>query len=118
MGPPFGNGGIPISARGRPIMSGFWQRLTGTARRPSGAPRARLRCDAMEDRSVPSAGALDPTFGTGGQVILFNNGAAFSGGMTDRAATTLADGSTIVVGTVRTANFGLQIGVERYTSAG
>src|SRR5438105_749409 len=30
--------------------------------------RARLALEALEDRSLPSAGALDPTFGTGGLV--------------------------------------------------
>lgn len=32
-------------------------------------PRTRLRLEALDDRSVPSAGALDPTFGSGGTVF-------------------------------------------------
>jgi hypothetical protein len=31
--------------------------------------RCRPRLEALEDRCVPSAGQLDPTFGAGGKVI-------------------------------------------------
>lgn len=32
-------------------------------------PRPALRLEALEDRRTPAAGALDPTFGTGGKVL-------------------------------------------------
>ena len=33
-------------------------------------PVIRLRVHALEDRTTPSAGALDPTFGTGGVALI------------------------------------------------
>ena len=37
-----------------------------TAARPSRWPSVRPRLEALEDRCVPNAGYLDPTFGTAG----------------------------------------------------
>lgn len=45
----------------------MWPFHTRTARRPARRPvNFRPRVEALEDRSTPSGGALDPTFGTGG----------------------------------------------------
>src|SRR3954451_11310357 len=40
-----------------------------TNARRGATTRARLALERLEVRTVPSAGALDPTFGTGGKVL-------------------------------------------------
>jgi uncharacterized delta-60 repeat protein len=52
-----------------------------------------LRCEPLEDRTAPAAGDLDPTFGTGGTVLIGGPPAA---GAT--AAAALPDGSILVAG--------------------
>src|SRR3954464_5599664 len=91
--------------------------LRSMARKP--APRARLRREALEDRSVPAGGVLDPTFGTGGVV-------SSSLGTTPRAyavATypaegTANDGKIVVAGAYAGPNHKYQFGVVRYNLDG
>jgi uncharacterized delta-60 repeat protein len=82
---------------------------------PSGKALRRRRAfrplaDALEGRTLLTAGALDPTFGTGGSVLTsFKPETSQSGyGDLPRAAHVLADGSILVVGnTATSADFGL-----------
>jgi uncharacterized delta-60 repeat protein len=83
------------------------------------APRSRPRLEALEDRTVPAGGVLDPTFGTGGVV---NS----SLGATTRAyavATypqegTANDGKIVVAGIYTGPSKKSQFGVVRYNLDG
>ena len=99
------------------MVLSWWQRWL--RRQSSGSPCRRsapgLRrsptLEALEDRTLLSAGALDPTFGTGGIVK--------NGGFNDSAAAVLVqpDGKVIVAGMsagIDTSNFV----VDRFTKTG
>ena len=49
-------------------MSIFSRKTRRASKVSTPRPRGRLHLEPLEDRSVPSAGMLDPTFGTGGLV--------------------------------------------------
>src|SRR5262249_46282942 len=95
-----------------------WKRPRISSHRPAPASRTWLRCEAMEERAVPGAGSLDPNFGVGGKVILYDNVTSLSGGMIDRTATMMPDGSMYVVGSAVSFDNGIEMGIEHYTSAG
>src|SRR5439155_13188760 len=73
------------------------------SRRPSAPDRTparfRPRLEALEDRSVPNAGTLDPSFGTGGMVN-------FNFSFTDRAYASVLqpDGKVVVAGSTSPAS--------------
>src|SRR5262249_30704498 len=73
------------------------------APRPASRPRpcSRLSVELLEDRLTPSTGgSLDPTFGSGGQVLSsFTNNSA-----TANALTVQADGKIVIAGGTRAAN--------------
>jgi uncharacterized delta-60 repeat protein len=93
-----------------PTLNSLCRTLSGKApsrpaprRRPAiRRPSSRPRLEALEDRTTPSGGLLDPTFGTGGIVNLPN--------ATDYAASAVAvqpDGKVVVAGqTNRTTGTG------------
>lgn len=57
-----------------------------------------LRCEPLEDRTAPAAaGDLDPTFGTGGRVVIPLDSSSAS------AMAVLPDGKIVLAGTARTA---------------
>src|SRR5260370_34787836 len=93
----FGTGGV--------LMFQFWQHFSNLSRRPrrpASAPRTRLNCEAMEERAVPSAGSLDASFGSGGNVLWYDNVIAPTrSGMIERAASLQGDGCTFVVGSIQ-----------------
>src|SRR4051812_26472020 len=73
--------------------------LRSLAGRPAPAARtrppvARLGVESLEDRSVPSAGALDPTFGGTGLILT----AVGSGGSGGGALALQTDGKVIAAG--------------------
>jgi uncharacterized delta-60 repeat protein len=68
---------------------------TGPRRNLQPAPRSRLRLEALEDRTVPAVGFLDPTFGTGGTVLINFPGSTND---TGNAVIVQPDGKTVVVG--------------------
>src|SRR5262249_52429241 len=73
----------------------------------------RLRLEALEDRRLLSAGALDPTFGSGGVVTTLLNSRS-----TDRAYSVAVqpDGKIIAVGDGKGSTD--QIGLVRYNANG
>ena len=64
-----------------PTLISLWLTLSGNAptrpaprRRPAfRRPSHRLRLEALEDRCLLSAGALDPTFGNGAGYVITNS---------------------------------------------
>src|SRR5258707_817739 len=56
--------------------------------------RFRPRLEALEDRIVPSAGELDPTFGVGGKVVTDFQGPAYD--TANAVVATQADGKVVV----------------------
>jgi uncharacterized delta-60 repeat protein len=96
--------------------------LTRNTRRRR-APRSRpafhrrshcLRLEALEDRCLLSAGALDPTFGNGGGYVTTS---PTSGADLAHAGQIQPDGKIIAAGTVYT-NKGQDFGVVRYNTNG
>jgi uncharacterized delta-60 repeat protein len=83
------------------------RRQPATITRPR--PAARLRLEPLEDRSQPSGGALDPTFGAGG-VVATNLGSAND---TALAVALQADGKLVTAGYSNG-----QIAVARYLPGG
>lgn len=63
---------------------------------PQRRPAVKLRLEPLEDRTLPSAASLDPTFGIGGEVIT-----DFIGSGDDKGADAVVepDGKLVVVGT-------------------
>jgi uncharacterized delta-60 repeat protein len=82
----------------------------------------RPRVETLEDRCVPSAGALDATFGNGGIVTTeFNNSAAAAAGDETGAwdiAVQPNDGKIILVGDTGSATTGYHFAVARYNASG
>src|SRR5262245_18175308 len=81
--------------------------------RHSAAPSARPRLESLDDRCLPSAGALDPTFGTGGLIV------TDLGSQYDRACAMAIqpDGKLVAVGDSNQS--GTQVfAVTRYTANG
>ncbi|MFL5341788.1 MAG: FG-GAP-like repeat-containing protein [Gemmataceae bacterium] len=99
-------------------MFQFWRRPSNRPARPEPTRRAPLRLETMEERSVPSAGSLDQSFGASGQLVIGDAVNATDGGTINRAAAFMPDGSMYVVGTVATFNNGYEFSVEHYNSAG
>src|SRR3954453_11784956 len=79
----------------RPSSSGP-KRRTGKRRllHTRQAPRSRPRLEALEDRAVPTAGFLDPTFGAGGAVLTNFPGTEQDNG---KALAVQPDGKFVVV---------------------
>src|SRR5262245_24143597 len=80
-----------------------------------GGRRARrLSVERLEDRLAPAAGALDPTFGTGGMVITdFENGSDIG-----KAQALQTDGKIVVVGSTSSGGGGINFGLARYLADG
>jgi uncharacterized delta-60 repeat protein len=85
-------------------MSGIFASLWQSGQRSSGnkrsnrahRPGARLGLEFLEDRAVPSAGMLDPTFGNGGAVITNSPSSNRDGNFTADSVAIQADGKIIV----------------------
>jgi uncharacterized delta-60 repeat protein len=90
------------------------RRPSRNRKQPSPRP-IRLGLEALEDRCLLSAGQLDPTFGTGGQVVV----PPFVGPGDDMAAAAVLqpDGMLIVGGT-SSNGVGRAIALARYDAAG
>jgi uncharacterized delta-60 repeat protein len=85
-------------------------------RRPRRAT-ARPALELLEDRCVPSAGQLDPTFGMGG--IVNTNIGGTTPTFAQAVVVTQTDGKVVVVGSNYTSNYGAsQIAVVRYNPDG
>src|SRR5262249_33644368 len=100
----FGVGYAPI----RPSRA----RRLAACRKPT---LSRLRVEQLEDRLTPSAGDLDPTFGTGGK------GTTSFGGSVGNEGDAMAlqpDGKIIVVGTTDVGGGGSNFAVARYNADG
>jgi uncharacterized delta-60 repeat protein len=69
--------------------------------------------EQLEVRLTPSAGALDPGFGTGGQVLT-----PIGGNASASALAVQPDGKTIVVGTTDAGGGGLNFALARYNADG
>ncbi len=79
-------------------MIRIWRRSSGSANRDARRFRAKgcaLRLEALEDRTLLAAGALDPTFGSGGRVITEFIGPVESEG---QAVALQPDGKVVLAG--------------------
>jgi uncharacterized delta-60 repeat protein len=74
------------------------------ASRMSQRPGRRLQVERLEDRTTPSAGALDPTFGSGGKVLTDFPGSNDDLGFA--VAATQPDGKVVMVGGTQSAALG------------
>jgi uncharacterized delta-60 repeat protein len=83
-------------------------------------PRFRPRLEALEDRVVPSAGQLDPTFGSGGLVTTVVGRDALGGSPDAQANAVLVqpDGKVVAAGSSRDAKGIPQITLVRYNANG
>src|SRR5262245_24627045 len=82
-------------------------------RRPSSCP-VRPRLERLEDRTLLSAGDLDPTFGVGGKVLIGFHGSYED---TPTALTRQSDGKLVVAGT-SFAGATTRLAVARYNADG
>ena len=87
-------------------MFGIWESNRKAGRVARRSSSTRLSLEALEDRVVPTAGALDLTFGAGGRVVNLNIGEAFG-------SVLQADGKIVAVG-----GFNGDIIVARYNPGG
>ncbi len=90
---------------------------TARHRRARGRPRptgARLRVERLEERTLLSTGALDPTFGTGGLVTTDFGG----DGDVARAVVLQAHGKIVVAGEAYGASTYLDFALARYNADG
>jgi uncharacterized delta-60 repeat protein len=96
----------------------FWSRLFTRRRARPATPRVprsfRPRLEGLEDRTLLSAGDLDPTFGTGGKVLT-----GFTGSLNDTASAVVRepDGKYVVAGT-SSGSAGFSLALARYAAAG
>src|SRR5262245_37108628 len=100
------------------LFSSRRARRTAPVRRPS-AYRPRL--EALEDRCVPSAGTLDPTFGSGGIVTtaLSNGNDTAYGVLLQPNGDIISYGDAQTVQTVKRVSSTIDnFGLARYTPAG
>jgi uncharacterized delta-60 repeat protein len=81
--------------------------------RPAHSPRVRLSLESLDDRTVPSAGALDPTFGTAG-VVSTDLGSTHD---IARAVVQQADGKLVAAGET-VGGSGTEFAVARYLPGG
>jgi len=96
---------------------GRWRQTPSVGRRGTKArpeSRWRPRLEALEDRSVPAGGVLDPTFGTGG-VVSSSLGATTSA---NAVTTDPNDGKIVVAGYYGESNLKGRFGVARYNPDG
>jgi uncharacterized delta-60 repeat protein len=101
----------------RLALSAMSLRKTLSRRAPFRRPPYRLRLEALEERCVPTAGALDPTFGNGG----FVQTPALQGSTDDEAerAFSLPNGQLMVVGITLTQQpSDYAVTLSRYNSDG
>ena len=98
-------------------MISLVHRRTGPSRRPGRPGRARhqLHVERLEDRTLLTAGALDPTFGDGGLARTDFLGPA---DQFAEALTRQADGKIVVVGWMTDAGTGSDFLVVRYNADG
>jgi len=84
-------------------------------RAPRGRTRSpRLRFEPLEDRTAPSAGALDPSFGTGG----ITTTAFESSYDTPRTMLVQPDGRVILIGTTQIGTGPMDLALARYLPDG
>ena len=81
------------------------------------AGRRSLRAEPLEERAVPGAGDLDPTFGIGGRAILQTSTDTFRKGDI-KAVAVLPSGSILVAGEDRRAANPQEMMVARLTPDG
>src|SRR5262245_24661714 len=93
--------------RRRSRVAQHGSRTAQNTRKAGFAPRLEL----LENRLVPSAGALDPTFGTGGKVTTDLQGSSQDDG---QAVAVQADGKIVVAGSFQ----GIDFAVVRYNADG
>src|SRR5437868_1397907 len=105
-----------LNFRLRNLISGSTLPLAGRTRRGKpAAPRAHLALDLLESRCLLSAGALDPTFGSGGEVITEFQASAKDYG---HVAVSQPDNKIVAVGTTRGADGNTDWALARYTASG
>jgi uncharacterized delta-60 repeat protein len=93
-----------------------WLLNRTVSRKQSPVNRSRPRLEVLEDRCVPSAGQLDPTFGTGGKVITDIQGPTVA--QADAVVVPQPDGKVIAVASSQNINNNGQIALLRYNTDG
>src|SRR6266498_5548449 len=78
-------------------------------------PTSRLAVEQLEDRTLLTAGALDPSFGLGGKVT---TDFGFRTPSNDYAQAVQADGKVVVAGYTYQPRTGLDFAVARYNADG
>ncbi len=95
-----------------------WRRwvdhLLNRSGRPQWALQARPRLETLEDRSLPSAGPLDPTFGNGGTV---QTNLPAEADIHLVRSVQLSDGKIVAAGTV-SGLYGVDFALERFNADG
>jgi uncharacterized delta-60 repeat protein len=93
----------------------------GRAKRSRNRARCRPRLEILEDRSVPSGGVLDPTFGAGGAVTtdVASSGASYGSAVaTYPKEGTANDGKIVAAGTFYDQHHATEFAVVRYNLDG
>src|SRR5262245_44683704 len=107
----------PLLERRRIMWFFAWKRNRPSAAGSRKPPRFRPRLEVLEDRCVPSAGALDTTFGTGGMVTT-----SFLGPTTDLGVggtAIQADGKIVEAGqSLNSSQSGAGPALARYNTDG
>jgi uncharacterized delta-60 repeat protein len=98
------------------FFTSWLRRGRAAADRPSSRRPARLRLEQLEDRLVPSAGQLDPTFGAGGAVTTDIQGPTENGA--DALVVNQADGKVLVAGDSGSSQAGQRLDLVRYNTDG
>lgn len=96
------------------LLNMFRPRSAKNPNQSAPQPRTQLGMERLEDRSVPSAGALDPTFGTGGLVV------TDLGSTSDHAYDMViqSDGKIVTAGDTVRSSTGQDFALVRYNTNG